>query len=66
MRQQENQLILQDGEINRRQHVGIHSNLRNECINDSIIGEEMDIETFVTQKETRHKQRSVFYTKMSF
>lgn len=47
MRQQETQLILQDGEINHRQHAGIHSNLKSEYIKDNNIGEEMYIETFV-------------------
>ena len=48
IRQQENQIMLQDGEIDHRQHTGFHSDsLHMNVKKDSTVGEKADIDTFV-------------------
>jgi hypothetical protein len=39
MRQQKNQIVLQDGEIDRRQHAAIHSDSLHINVKDSTTGE---------------------------
>jgi hypothetical protein len=54
MRQQENQFILHDLEIDHRQHSGIHSDsLQMNAKKDSTVGEKVNTETYVNADDNR-------------